>query len=137
MPYAAKPQKGNKPKSKTKKIRSKTESVYSSLTADDLNLKKYPEIKEQKGFKDQMILALYIVFAEEHGDAFSVLDVQYIMTKILGLPASKGQVQGVFDRNSSWFTDAEDETNKKSIKHRLLIGAKDFAESIIKGATTN
>ena len=135
--YVAKTSKENKAKSRPKKTRAKTESVYSTLTADDLNLKKYPEIKGQKGFKNQMMLTLYIVFEAGHGDAFSTPDVQYIMAEILGLPASKGQVQGVFDRNPSWFTDVEDGTNKKSIKHRLLTGAKDFAKSIIDGAITN
>lgn len=133
--YTPKTQKENKGKGKPKKIRSKSLSVYSSLTADDLSLKKYPEIKAQKGFKNQMMLTLYIVSEEGHGDAFSVADVQCIMTDILGLPASRDQVQGVFNRNATWFTDVEDETNKKSIKHRLLIGAKDFAKFIIDGAS--
>ena len=134
--YVAKASKETKAKSRPKKTRAKPESVYSSLTADDLNLKKYPEIKGQKEFKNQMMLTLYIVFEEGHGDAFSVADVQCIMTDILGLPASKDQVQGVFSRNAIWFTDVQDENNKKSVKHRLLTGAKDFAKSIIDEAST-
>ena len=78
-----------------------------------------------------MMLALYIVSIEDGRDAFSALDVQYILTDILGLPATVNQVQGVFARNPRWFQNVEDEANKKSIKHRLLNGAKDFAKQLI------
>lgn len=129
--YEATFPKDNKAKSRPKKARAKIESVYSSLSTDSLNLDKYPEIKSQNSFKNRMMLTIYIVFKEGHGEAFSTQDVQYLMTEILGLPATKGQVQGVFDRNKSWFTDVEDQNNKKSIKHRLLTKAKDYAISII------
>lgn len=134
--YVTKASKENKVKCRSKKTLAKPKFAYSSLTADDLNLKKYPEIKEQKAFKNKMMLALYIVSEEGHGDTFSVADVQCIMKDILGLPASKDQVQGVFGRNAIWFTDIKDETNKKSVKHRLLTGAKDFSKSIIDKATS-
>jgi len=117
----------------SKKARTNAVSVFDSLNADDLNLKNYPEIKAQDAFIKQMLLTLYIICNERHGDAFSTVDVQCLMTDKLGLPATKGQIQGVFDRNKSWFTDVTDEANKKSIKHRLLTGAKDFAKSIIDG----
>jgi hypothetical protein len=123
--------KEKKASAKPRKPRTKIESVYANLSADDLNLKNYPEVKEQDSFKKQMMLTMYIVSSEVHGDAFSIADVQCVMTDILGLPASRGQVQGVFDRNASWFKDVSDETNAKSIKHRLLEGAKDFAKSLI------
>lgn len=135
--YTPKLQKENKGKGKPKKLRSKSVSVYSSLTADDLNLKKYPEIKIQKGFKNQMMLALYIVSEEGHGDTFSAADVKCIMTDILGLPATNNQIHGVFNRNTTWFADVADETNKKSIKHRILNGAKDFAKLIIDGTSAD
>lgn len=116
---------------KSKRPRAKTESVYSSLNAEALNLKNYPEIKDQDNFKKQMMLILYIVYKEGHGDAFSTADVQCLMTDILGLPASINQINGVFKRQKIWFSNIVDETNKKSIKHRILTGAKDYAESII------
>lgn len=129
--FVAKSKGDSKAKSRPRTARSKASSIYSSLTADDLNLAKYPEIKAQDSFKKQMMLTLYIVFKEGHGDTFSILDVKCIMTDKLGLPATDKQIQGVFDRERTWFTSIVDETNKKAYKHRLLVGAKDFAESII------
>lgn len=121
--------------SKPRKKQSKAESVYAHLSADDLNLKKYPEIKSFKEFKDKMMLVLYIVREEGHGDEFSMNDVQVIMTDILGFSATKGQVQGVFDRNATWFKTIEDPTNKKSVKHKLLNGAIDYAKELIASIT--
>ena len=124
----------NKPRRK----QAKAESVYTHLSADDLNLKKYPEIKSFKVFKDKMMLVLYITKEEGHGDEFSVYDVQVLMTDILGYAASKGQVQGVFDRNATWFKTVADPINKKSVKHKLLINALDYAKGLIeKGLNEN
>lgn len=131
---AYQPKESNKEKkivAKPKRIRTKIESVYAKLSADDLNLKNYPEVKVQDSFKKQMMLILYIVSKENHGDAFSVADVQCLMTDILGLPATEKQVQGVFDRNKAWFKKEPDPMNKKACKHKLLEGAKDFARIII------
>ena len=127
--YVKKAAKEKKPKSSRRNP--KTPSQYASITADDLHLNKYPEVKRLDNFKDQMMLAMFIVASEGHGDSFSVQDVQCVMTDILGLPATKGQVQGVFDRNVTWFADAENPENKKMIKHRLLTGAKDYVEILI------
>ena len=116
---------------KQRKKQAKADSIYASLSADDLNLKKYPDIKSFKNFKDKMMLVLYIVKEEGHGDEFSMYDVQTLMTDILGHPATKGQVQGVFDRNATWFKNVDDPTNKKSVKHKLLIGAIEYAKELI------
>lgn len=120
-------------KVKPRKARTKVESIYASLSADDLNLKSYPEIKSQDSFKKQMMLTLYIVNNEGRGDAFSTDDVQCLMTDKLGLPATEKQVRGVFDRNRTWFKSEVDDNNKKAFKYKLLSGAKDFAKSIIDG----
>lgn len=126
------PAKTDKRATPTKK-RTKVVSTYADLNVDTLNLKNYPVIKSQDTFKKQMLLTLYIVDQEGKGNVFSSADVQCLMTDKLGLSATKGQVQGIFDRNTSWFTDVVDETNKKLIRHKLLTGAKDFAKSIIDG----
>lgn len=46
------------------KPRTKITSSYSNLNADDLNLKKYPDINFFKVFKDQMMLILFITYSE-------------------------------------------------------------------------
>lgn len=120
--------------SKPRKKQAKVESVYAHLSADDLNLKKYPDLKSFKDFKDRMILVLYIVKEEGHGDEFSSFDVQTLMTDILGFPATKGQVHGVFGRNATWFKNVEDPTNKKIVKHKLLNGVLDYAKELISNA---
>ena len=124
-----------KPKTaKSRKTKNKQLSTYANLCADDLNLKNYPEIKSQNTFKQQMLLLLYIVTVEGKGDSFSVTDIQYLMTDMLGLPASIDQINGILKKNKSWFKSEQDPNNKKAYKRKLLQGAKDFAQSIIDGA---
>lgn len=122
-------------KAKQKRVHSTATSTYASLCADDLNLIKYLEIKEQKTFKGQMLLLLYIVTKEEKGEYFTVADIQFLMTDMLGLPASIDQINGVFRTNKSWFKKEQDENNKKAYKRKLLQGALDFAQSIIDKTT--
>lgn len=121
--------------SKTRKKPARVESDYAHLSADDLNLKKYPEIKAFKTFKERMMLVLYIVKEEGFGDEFSSYDVQVIMTDILGHSATKGQVQGVFDRNATWFKTIQNPNDKRMVKHRLLNDAIEYAKGLI--ASTN
>ena len=116
---------------KPRKKQAKAESVYAHLSADDLNLKKYPDINSFKDFKDKMMIVLYIVKEEGHGDEFSTYDVQTLLTDVLGYPATKGQVNGVFGRKATWFKTVADPTNKKSVKHKLLNGAIDYVQGLI------
>ncbi len=132
--FQAKDQRTEKPIfSGTRKTREKAVSVYSEICADDLNLKNYPEIKKLDSFKKQMLLSLFIVTNEGKGDTFSTADIQFIMTDILGLPASKSQISGVFRRNRNWFKTDSDPNNQKMLRRKLLQGAKDFAQTIIDG----
>lgn len=114
---------------KTRKT--KVESVYSSINVDELNIKKYPDIKKLKHFKEQMLMIMFIISNEQKGETFSVIDLQYLMTDVWGLPASKDQINGVFKANKSWFKKEEDSNNKKAYKRKLLQGAKDFIAQII------
>lgn len=127
------PKEGKQRKSSTKSNRKgqKQDTIYKDLNADDLHLNQYPEIKKLDSFKKQMMLTLYIVSEEGIGEAFGTADVQHIMTDVLGLPATKDQVNGVFKREKTWFADVPNEDNKKIVRHRLLVGAKDFAKEII------
>lgn len=132
--YKPKENKDEKPKvTRVRKQKAKKQSIYSSISADDLNLSNYPEIKAQDSFKKQMILMLYIVILEGKGETFSVYDIEYLMTDFLGLPSSINKINGVFRRNRLWFKSEQDEDNKKAFKYKLLQGAKDFAQSIIDG----
>jgi len=133
--YVPKTENDDKKKShKSKKKRAKVESFYASLSADELNLSKYPEIKSFSNFKDQMMLIMYICSAENIGNAFTAQDIEYLLTDILGLPATNNQVQGIFKRNKVWFKDEVDSNNPKMIKHVLLQGGKDFAKGLIENA---
>lgn len=124
-------------KARTKRAHSTIVSTYSSLCADDLNLCNYPEIKSQKTFKKQMILLLFIVTKEGKGEFFTVADIQYLMTDMLGLPASIDQINGIIEKNKSWFKKEQDENNKKAYKRKLLQGALDFAQAIVDEASKN
>ena len=116
--------------SKPRKKQAKAESVYAHLSADDLNLKDYPEIKSFKEFKDRMMLVLYIVKEEGHGDAFSTFDIQVLMTDVLGFPATTNQINGIIRRNATWFKAVKD-PDQKCIKQKLLNGALDYAKELI------
>lgn len=116
--------------SKPRKKQSKVESPYLQYSADDFNLKKYPELSSLKVFKDQMMLVLYIVKTEGYGDEFSINDIQAILTDIFGFHATTKQIDGVIRRNKTWFKSERD-TSQKCFKHRLLNGAIEYAKHLI------
>lgn len=121
--------KGKKPK--TRKASSKVDSIYAHLNADSMNLKGYPEITTSMDFIDQMLLVMHIVTSEGHGDSFSAADVQCLMTGKLGLRATNDQINGVFTRKKKWFESFKDEKNSKIVRRRLLMEAKEYAQSVI------
>ena len=122
---------GDKKKPRAKKATNKKDSVYSTITADDLNLAAYPEVKSLSPGKEQVIMAMYIVTNENKGEWFTVDDVIYLLTNIFEIPANVDNVNGIFKRNKSWFTSKQDDNNKKAYQRKLLTGAKDFAKRLI------
>lgn len=116
---------------KTRKTSDKIESVYSSITADDLNLQQYPPVKNWNGAKEQVIMVMYIITNEEKGEWFTVADIQYLMTNIFEIPSNANLINGVFKRNQKWFQPEPDNLNKKAYKRKLLSPAKDFAKNLI------
>lgn len=129
--YTPKEDSGDKKKPRAKKATKKKDSVYSTITADDLNLAAYPEVKSLSPGKEQVIMAMYIVTNENKGEWFTVDDVIYLLTNIFEIPANVDNVNGVFKRNKSWFTSRQDDNNKKAYQRKLLTGAKDFAKRLI------
>ena len=129
--YTPKEDSGDKKKPHAKKATNKKDSVYSTITADDLNLAAYPEVKSLSPGKEQVIMAMYIVTNENKGEWFTVDDVIYLLTNIFEIPANVDNVNGVFKRNKSWFTSKQDDNNKKAYQRKLLTGAKDFAKRLI------
>jgi hypothetical protein len=135
--YKPKEESGEKKKasSKQKKTGSTMNlSIYKGLNLDELNLKSYPEVKSLNTFKKRMFLVMYIVTSEGKGEFFSVTDIQYLMTDLLGLPATIGQINGIFKKNRAWF---KSEHNKKAVRRKLLEGGKDFAKGIIDTLAVN
>ena len=129
--YTPKEDSGDKKKPRAKKATNKKDSVYSTITADDLNLAAYPEVKSLSPGKEQVIMAMYIFTNENKGEWFTVDDVIYLLTNIFEIPANVDNVNGVFKRNKSWFTSRQDDNNKKAYQRKLLTGAKDFAKRLI------
>lgn len=132
--YVPKENKGEKKKTHTKqrKITTNT-SAYALITADDLNIKKYPAVKDLSGAKEQIIMAMYIVTNEGKGEWFTVDDVIHLLVNIFEVPSNLDMVNGVFKRNKSMFVSEKDPNNKKALRRKLLSGAKDFAKGIIAG----
>lgn len=120
-----------KPRVRTKKSASKVSEAYASITADDLNTRKYPAVKSLSGAKEQVIMAMYIVTNEGKGEWFTVEDIIHLLINAFEVPADKDKVNGVFKRNKGMFASEQDPANKKALRKKLLSGAKDFAISII------
>ena len=123
----------NKSDKKTKKTvvtKKKIDSVYSSLNADDLNLPNYPIVKNLKTSTEQLFLAMYIITAEKKGEWFKNSDIEYIMPNLFDVHVTKDSVSNAF-RQKSWFDTKKAEDDAKSLTHRLLAQAQDFAEKII------
>lgn len=123
-----------KSEKKVKKLtapKRKIQSSYASLTADDLNLSKYPKIKDLKSSKEQIILAMYIITIENKGLWFKNSDIEYIMPNLFDVHITRDQVTNVF-RIKTWYENQKSEDDPKCYTHRLLSQAKDFAEKLIK-----
>jgi len=122
---------------KQKKSKATAKSEYEGLNPDKLNLKKYPDLKAFKDFKDKVILVLYIVTQEKQGEWFQTSDVVYILTKIFGESATIAQVKGVFQRQKLWFLNEKIEGNKKEVKRKLLREGIDYSKKLIPNESKN
>lgn len=131
--YVPKIEELGKPKKSSTRAKhlSKVESQYVNLNADDLKMDKYIDVCSLKKFIEQMLMVMYIVTNEKKGLFFSVADIQYILTKILGLPATTKQIRGVLERNRKWFYAEKDPKNAKANVYRLLDGGKKFAVGLL------
>lgn len=115
---------------KSQPSRKKVESIYASLNADELNLSKYPAIKDLKTSKEQIILAMYILTIEKNCEWFKNSDIEYIMPNLFDVRVTRDMVSNAF-RQKSWFDTRKAEDDSKSLTHRLMAQAKDFAKKII------
>ena len=129
--YEGKPKKENKRTALKKGHTKPTVSSYLHITADDLNLKSYPAVKDLKGSKEQVIVAMYILTAEVNAEWFNWADLEYILENIFEVPANKKTIYGMFDKVKSWFKAEPDPATKNGVRRKLLSGAKDFAKNII------
>ncbi len=118
--------KGTVKRSRKKEV--KRVSQYAELDLDELNLDKYPAVGGIKGFKDQMILLMFIISEEGKGEWFSTSDILCIMVDLFGEPATKDQVNGVFKREKTWF---KSEKKDGEIKRKLLSPAKEYAKGLM------
>lgn len=129
--YQTKVKKDSGMSTRPKKPNVAKSSRYGSLTRDQLNLDKYPLINNLKDFKSKLILTMYIVREQEFGSEFSTADCIFLLTDLMGEKASKGQVDGIFDRNPNWFSKSPDPLKKGYQVKKLLNPAIRFAEEII------
>lgn len=131
--YTPKADSGEKKKAhpKAKKTSSRYDGTYVSITADDLNLKKYPAIKSLSGSKEQVVMAMFVVMNENKGEWFTVDDLMYLLVNVFEVSTTIDKINGVFKHHKSWFTSEQDENNKRAHRRKLLGAAKDFAQSLI------
>lgn len=131
--YTPKEATSEKKVKKSHKSGIKAESQYVGLTADDLNIKNYPKVKDQKGAINQLILALYIVTNENKGEWFTFIDIEYLFNHIYEIPFNVNTIKNAINAHKSWFAFSTDDKNKKANKYKLLSGAKDEVEKLIQG----
>lgn len=117
-------------KRKSTRQSKKANSKYNSITREDLNLDKYPLLKEYSNFKDKMLLALYIFSNEEKGEYFSVQDIKYILTEIFKEYVTTDQITGVLSRNATWFNKIKNEETKNQ-EYKLLNNANTYISTIL------
>ncbi|MBP5695311.1 MAG: hypothetical protein J6X11_01540 [Treponema sp.] len=129
-------EKSEKKPVKKLKQRKKNESVYNTLNSDDLNLSKYPSVKDLDSPKKQIIMTMYIVTNENKGEWFLATDIEFILINVLNIHITLKQIQNLFDRNKNLFAKRQSESNKKAFEYRLLSGASDFAMKIIDDPTS-
>ena len=123
------PNENSKSRTSVKQKKSKKiESDYLKVSREELNLDKYPSIKEFSKFKDKMILVIYIFSQEGKGTYFTVNDILTIMPDIFGESATRNQIHGVLRRNLTWFNRKTDGNNHK---YKLLNGAIEHAKSLL------
>jgi hypothetical protein len=120
-----------KTRPRSKKSGLNVSEIYATITADDLNAKSYPAIKNLSGSKEQVIMAMYIVTNEGKGEWFTVDDLIHLLVNIFEVSINDKKINGVFDRNRSMFFSEKDPNNKKASRRKLLSGAKDFAKELI------
>lgn len=125
-----------KPRTKAKKTSSNYDGAYSSINADDLNLKDYPAVKSLSGSKAQIVMAMYIITNEGKGEWFTVDDLIYLLVHVFEISTDKDKINGVFKRNKSWFAFEQDKSNKKAYRRKLLSAAKDYAQGLIGADST-
>lgn len=125
-------EKPNKKTTRVRKTKPKEKSMYATLNCDELNLNDYPSVNSVKSFKEKMLLILYIVTNENKGEWFTTLDVQCLVTDIFGEKATISQINGIFNRNKTWFKTEAVEGNSKEVKRKLLNQGIDYAKSINK-----
>lgn len=116
---------------KKTKQRKRIESVYNNLNSDNLNLSKYPSVKDLDSTKKQIIMTMYIVTEENKGEWFLASDIEFILVNVLNIHITVKQIKNLFDRNKNWFAKRQSESNKKAFEYRLLSGATDFAKEVI------
>lgn len=120
----------------TTNTKRKVNSVYSKLNADDLNLSKYPSIKNLKSAKEKIIMIMFIITEEKKGLWFLATDIEYILINALNIHVTLKQVKNLFDRDRDLFAKQKSEKNKKAYEYRLLMGAIDFAKELIEKNTS-
>ena len=120
----------------TTNTKRKVDSVYSKLNADDLNLSKYPSIKNLKSAKEKIIMIMFIITEEKKGLWFLATDIEYILVNALNIHVTLKQVKNLFDRDRDLFAKQKSEKNKKAYEYRLLMGAIDFAKELIEKNTS-
>lgn len=112
-----------------RKIQNVKPSSLQDISLDELNLEKYPKISSLKKFKDQLFVVMLIYTTEKNIEFFTRNDLLNVMKNIFLVHTTVDQIDGVFRRAGTMF-DTKKEKRIKSYK--MLSGAKDAAEEIVK-----
>jgi len=106
------PSEEKKTPAKSRKAKIETESEYATLSIDDLDRTKCPDISLLNGAKEKMMMVLYMVTLANKGEWFTVNDIIFLLKNKFGESITDKQVNGIISRNATWF----DSRKKKAFK---------------------
>ncbi len=123
--------KNEKTKTTPKRSSSKPiESQYSSITKEDLNLDKYPNINEFKSTKDKVMMMMYLFTNENKGEYFTANDIIYLMSNLFNEKVTSDMAKGLFKNKSTaqYFNKRSFQGSNKTNEYKLLHSGIKYVE---------
>lgn len=126
-------------KTTKKKVTKITESRYSSVNKEMLNLENYPSIIDLQSTKDKIMLLFYIFKDNNIGEYFTVQDVIYVMSNVFNEKITRDMVSGQFKNDSSkmYYDKRNLDGNTRLKEYKLLAYGEKYVKDNILSTCAN